>query len=206
MEYIKDDGGRAEAGFKGKGGVGDCVTRAIVLAGGYDYREVYDELAERREVWVEKSRSRVARREAASKKPKRTASHGMPHPVWKRYLEERGWTKQSVMGIGTGTRMWSDETLPATGTYIVQTRRHLIAVVDGVLRDTWDSRGRGVYSLWWPPGVTPPELEEAEAAKPEPTPERVGCENCGSMVIPEHGRHPGDTFCPRCLECIEVAA
>ena len=44
MEFIYDDGGRAAAGFKGK--TGDCVTRAIAIATGRPYREVYDRLNE----------------------------------------------------------------------------------------------------------------------------------------------------------------
>jgi hypothetical protein len=42
--YIKDDGGREAAGYEGD--AGDCVCRAIVIASGRPYREVYDRLAE----------------------------------------------------------------------------------------------------------------------------------------------------------------
>lgn len=40
MDWVFDDGGRAAAGFKGQ--TGDCVTRALAIALGRDYREVYD--------------------------------------------------------------------------------------------------------------------------------------------------------------------
>jgi hypothetical protein len=39
-----DDGGRAAAGFRGS--AGDCVTRAVAIATGRPYRQVYDDLAE----------------------------------------------------------------------------------------------------------------------------------------------------------------
>jgi hypothetical protein len=42
MDFTYDDGGRAAAGFKGS--TGDCVTRAIAIATGKPYREVYDAL------------------------------------------------------------------------------------------------------------------------------------------------------------------
>jgi hypothetical protein len=42
MEFVYDDGGRAAAGFKGS--TGDCVVRAIAIASGKPYREVYDAL------------------------------------------------------------------------------------------------------------------------------------------------------------------
>lgn len=40
VPWDEDDGGRAAAGFKGD--TGDCVTRAISIATGRPYREVYD--------------------------------------------------------------------------------------------------------------------------------------------------------------------
>ena len=44
MRYTQTDGGRLDAGFKGKGG--DCVTRAITIATGLSYREVRKSLTE----------------------------------------------------------------------------------------------------------------------------------------------------------------
>ncbi len=39
MTFQFNDGGRSEAGFKGT--TGDCVTRAIAIATGKPYQEVY---------------------------------------------------------------------------------------------------------------------------------------------------------------------
>ena len=39
------NGGRAAAGFRGA--AGDCVTRAIAIATGLPYRQVYEEVGER---------------------------------------------------------------------------------------------------------------------------------------------------------------
>ena len=44
MMWVKDDGGRAAAGYVGN--TGDCVTRSIAIATGLPYKEVYDALAE----------------------------------------------------------------------------------------------------------------------------------------------------------------
>lgn len=43
MKYQYNDGGRAEAGYKGH--TGDCVCRAIVIASELPYQEVYNRLA-----------------------------------------------------------------------------------------------------------------------------------------------------------------
>jgi len=40
MEFQRDDGGRAAAGYKGQ--AGDCVVRSIAIATGKPYQEVYD--------------------------------------------------------------------------------------------------------------------------------------------------------------------
>ena len=42
--FTYNDGGRAEAGYKGR--TGDCVTRAVAIAASLPYKEVYDRLAE----------------------------------------------------------------------------------------------------------------------------------------------------------------
>jgi hypothetical protein len=45
MNYVYDDGGRAQAGYKGQ--AGDCTVRAIAIATELPYQEVYDELSQR---------------------------------------------------------------------------------------------------------------------------------------------------------------
>ena len=44
MEYVYDDGGRKEAGFRG--GADDCVCRSISIATGASYLDVYKSLNE----------------------------------------------------------------------------------------------------------------------------------------------------------------
>lgn len=44
LPFKQDDGGRADAGYKGT--TGDCVTRAIAIATGLDYQTVYDAINE----------------------------------------------------------------------------------------------------------------------------------------------------------------
>jgi hypothetical protein len=44
MKVVIDDGGREAAGFKGS--AGDCVCRAIAIASGVPYKEVYGVLAD----------------------------------------------------------------------------------------------------------------------------------------------------------------
>ena len=135
MKVVLTDGGRAQSGFKGKLGVGDCVTRAIAIATERPYREVYDELA---------------RRSKLIGHP-RSARNGVSREVYQPYLAERGWEWTPTMGIGTGCKVHlRAEELPP-GRLIVRTSRHITTVIDGVIHDDHDpSRGgtRCVYGFW----------------------------------------------------------
>lgn len=137
MEHIKTDGGRAAAGYTGD--TGDCVTRAIAVATGKPYQEVYDAL-------FEGSRNLRLLRERG-KSPR----NGVSRKVYDKYLKALGWAWYPTMAIGQGCKvhLCSDE-LPK-GTLVVRVSKHLAAVIDGVLHDTHDcSRGgtRCVYGYY----------------------------------------------------------
>jgi hypothetical protein len=142
MRFVKDDGGREAAGFKGK--TGDCVTRAITIATGRPYREVYDAINE-----LASGERRGRRKRGTS-----SARTGVYKPTYHRYLTSLGWTWTPTMQIGQGCRVHlrADE-LPA-GRLIVSVSKHLCAVIDGTLHDIHDcSRGgtRCVYGYFSKP-------------------------------------------------------
>ena len=138
MEFKYNDGGR-EKYFKGK--TGDCVTRAIAIATGKDYLEVYNiinELAKKEKI-------------TEKKKKKSNARTGVYKDTYKKYLESLGWKWYPCMQIGSGcTTHLRKEELP-NGTIICRLSRHLVCVKDGVINDTYDcSRGetRCVYGYF----------------------------------------------------------
>jgi hypothetical protein len=149
MKYVYNDGGRAAAGFKGS--TGDCVTRAIAIATGLPYREVYD-------LVNSMAHRSVRTSHALSRGPVRhrslsSARTGVFKPDTKKILARLGWKWTPTMGIGTGCKVHlaSDE-LP-TGRLIVSVSKHLVAVIDGVIHDTHNpDRGgtRCVYGYWQP--------------------------------------------------------
>jgi len=143
MEFIYDDGGRAEAGFKGE--VGDCVCRAISIAAQLPYRTVYDGLNE------------MAKREHKSKRRRgrSSARNGVYKATIKRYIEEAlGWEWTPTMQIGSGCQVHlRDGELPSEGPLIVNVSKHTVAVVDGRVHDTFDPTRDGtrcVYGYWRP--------------------------------------------------------
>lgn len=139
MKWKSDDGGRQAAGFKGK--TGDCVTRAIAIATGLPYREVYDRINA-----VAKTERRTKRR-----KNKSSARTGVHRVTYDKLLVELGWTWTPTMKIGQGCKVHLREDELPPGRLIVSVSRHLVAVIDGVAHDTSDpTRGgsRCVYGFW----------------------------------------------------------
>jgi len=138
-----DDGGRAKAGFRGV--TGDCACRSIAIATQRPYREIYDLIIE------------AAKSERASKR-RRTKSHprtGVWTVTMKRVMSELGFEWVPTMSIGSGctVHLRADE-LPS-GPVIARVSKHYVAVVDGVIRDTYDPSREGtrcVYGYFAPKG------------------------------------------------------
>lgn len=162
--YVYSDGGRALAGFTGD--AGDCVTRAIAIALGAAYSEVYSALHAQ------------MKQQKLLKHRKRSPRDGVRRQVYEKYLATYGWHFVPTMGIGTGCKVHlrADE-LPK-GRLIARLSHHLVAVLDGVVYDTHDCSREGTrcvygYYQWRPaPGVgranaerlyCDPELERWES-------------------------------------------
>lgn len=133
MEFVFDDGGRAEAGFKGS--TGDCVCRAISIATGKPYSEVYKLINEYGKKERPNRKTRKGNKYNGSRSSART---GVYTDTTRKIMEDLGWEWTPLMNVGSGctTHMSSDE-LP-DGTIIVKLSRHLACVIDGVLHDTYD--------------------------------------------------------------------
>jgi len=141
MKHIYNDGGRANAGYRGK--PGDCVVRAIAIATGLPYQTVYNQI----NLTAKRERPRCGQIRSNS----RTGVHKR---TCKRYLESLGWHWVPTMGIGTGCQVHlREDELPA-GCLIVSLSRHITAVIDGVIHDTFNpDRGgtRCVYGYFAAP-------------------------------------------------------
>ena len=142
LPWTYDDGGRRAAGFTGT--TGDCVTRAIAIATQHPYRDIYDlinDVAARERPRAGKQRSR--------------ARTGVHRPTVRRIMDDLGWQWTPTMQIGAGCTVHLRRgELPQTQRLIASVSRHVVAVVDGVCRDTHDPSRDGtrcVYGYWSPP-------------------------------------------------------
>jgi len=140
-----NDGGRASSGYKGH--TGDCVVRAIAIATMQPYKTVYDELFA-----MQKEKALNGEIKGMGKHSKHySVRNGVHRSVYQPYLEERGWKWVPTMGIGTGCKVHLNaEELPS-GRIIVRLSKHIAAVSDGIILDTYDcTRGgkRCVYGYF----------------------------------------------------------
>jgi len=137
--FIFNDGGRAEAGYKGQ--TGDCVCRSICIVTGKPYDEVYQALAEG---------NFTQRKSKHSKKGKRTAANGIntKRKWFNEYMLSLGFKWVPTMFVGVGCKMHlKKEELP-TGKIICNISKHFVAVVDGVINDIYDCSREGTRCVY----------------------------------------------------------
>lgn len=130
LSYIRDDGGRAAAGFKGK--AGDCVARAVSIASGRPYAEVYKALAA------------GMGSQRAGKRGKRAASArdgvSVRRKWFKDYMASLGFVWTPTMQVGQGCKVHLDASELPAGRLVVAVSKHYVAMIDGVIHDTHDPR------------------------------------------------------------------
>lgn len=128
--FVYDDGGRAAAGFKGK--AGDCVTRAVAIASGRPYAEVYAALAA------------GTGSQRAGKRGKRAASArsgiNTGRKWFKDYMAGLGFVWTPTMQVGQGCKVHLDANELPSGRLVVAVSKHYVAMIDGVIHDLYDPR------------------------------------------------------------------
>lgn len=136
MDFVMSDGGREQAGFKGR--AGDCVCRSIAIAAKLPYAEVYAALA----------KGAGAQRASRGRKAAASARNGInTRRKWFRdYMASLGfvWTATMRVGQGCTTRLLAGE-LPQ-GRLVVALSKHYAAVIDGVIHDTSDPQWSMIHT------------------------------------------------------------
>ncbi len=149
MDFVFDDGGRKAAGYAGR--TSDCVVRAIAIATQKPYQEIYDAMNE----------AGANERKTKNRRGTSSARTGVFKPTTRRYMKTLGWTWVPTMFIGRGCKVHLETGELPMGRLIVSVSRHLTAVIDGNIHDTYDPRrnpgpgygGRCVYGYFIKDGV-----------------------------------------------------
>jgi hypothetical protein len=142
-QFVRHDGGRAAAGYKGQ--ASDCVVRAIAIAAELPYAKVYEDLMEAMRRFGQSKRSRVAKRirdKGASPR------EGVYDEVWKPYVEAMGWRWTPTMQIGSGCKVHLRAGELPGGRVIARVSKHVVAVIDGAIHDTHDCSRRGTRCVY----------------------------------------------------------
>lgn len=141
LPWRYNDGGRAAAGYRGQ--AGDCVVRAVAIASGMPYVEVYDLV------------NLVAQAERPRRGRKRSSARtGVFRGTARKTMERLGFRWTPTMGIGTGCKVHLRKGELPMGRLVVALSRHVCAVLDGVVMDTGDPGRDGtrcVYGYWSKP-------------------------------------------------------
>tara|TARA_Y100000593_G_scaffold52384_1_gene98409 strand:+ start:786 stop:1220 length:435 start_codon:yes stop_codon:yes gene_type:complete len=137
--FSYNDGGRSDAGFKGT--TGDCVVRAITIATGFTYSEIYSAM----NLFVKDERLTKRKR---NKSASRTGVH---KDQIQKFLNALNWTWTPTMFIGQGCKVHLKADELPSGVLIVSLSKHVTCVIDGVINDTYDCSRNGtrcVYGYW----------------------------------------------------------
>ena len=141
ISFVFNDGGRANAGYKGM--AGDCATRALAIAAQMPYQDAYDLINAHS---LNDHKGKRKRGNGIS-----NARTGVYKDTMRRVMADLGWTWIPCMTIGSGCKVHlrADE-LPI-GQIICNVSKHYVAVLDGVIHDLYDCSRDGkrcVYGYW----------------------------------------------------------
>lgn len=141
--FIYNDGGRAAAGFRAQ--ASDCVARAAAIAAQVPYLDVYQMLHE----LASAERPRKGRN--GKRRNRSNPREGVFKSTTRKLMAALGFTWVPTMTIGSGCRVHLRASELPAGRIIVQLSRHVCAVIDGVVHDTYDPSREGtrcVYGYW----------------------------------------------------------
>jgi hypothetical protein len=142
MKVVITDGGRRKAGYTCKQ-AGDCVCRAITIASGLPYQQVYDVLAEGN---ATQRKTRRSHRSCGV----RSAMHGIStkRKWFHDYMTSLGFEWTPTMFVGQGCQVHlRDGELPM-GKLVVSVSKHMCAVIDGVIYDSHDPSRDGTRCVY----------------------------------------------------------
>lgn len=114
MKWKQNDGGRVQAGFEPTNGA--CVYRAIAIATGIPYKQVYEQLSLLNKISNPNS-----------------VGNGVSFDVLDKYMFSIGWKwKELRKPIEPFSELMPKKTVVALAT------DHLVACIDGIFHDTYD--------------------------------------------------------------------
>jgi hypothetical protein len=149
--FVWNDGGRAASGFVGT--TGDCVTRAISIATGRAYKEVY---------------------EAIFSASGATPRNGVATVVFDQYLTDRGWQRTDFPSTPFNVNRLPKGVVIVRLSNSSKRSGHLSCVIDRVIHDTWNPADDvyNLISIWIHPSFAAEGTAPILAPKRKPSHEQ----------------------------------
>lgn len=173
--WVFDDGGRASAGFRGQ--AKDCFTRALAIASQTPYLQIYNFVNAIAKEMKESGKDVCRVRDRHSlRRSLGDARRGVRNPLFHEVMRRMGWSWIPTMRWGQGCKVHLCKAELPPGRLVCRVTKHMVAVIDGVIHDTYDpSRGssRCVYGYFTRlPDPVPAVLPTVQALL-APTPSRA---------------------------------
>lgn len=135
MAFGFNDGGRAEAGFKGV--TKDCVCRAWAIAANRPYIEIYDLILE------------LAKNESLGRRKRKSSPRtGVFKPTERLLAKKLGFEWVPTTKIGQDCNVELDPKELPSGRLVVAVSKHSVAVIDGVIHDIHDPSRNGTRCVY----------------------------------------------------------
>lgn len=124
-------------GYTGKV-TGNCVARSIAIAADLPYEQVCADI---------KAQAKIVKA-ATGRKVEANPNNGVERAVYEPYLKSLGFRWVPTMRVGQGcTTHLTDGEIP-NGRIIARLSKHLCAVIDGVINDTFDPQRDGTRCVY----------------------------------------------------------
>ena len=135
LPFVYDDGGRSRY-FKGL--TGDCAARAVAIATGRDYKEVYDLINE----FASRERRGTRKRGISN------ARTGVYPKTLRKVMGSIGWDWVPTMSIGSGCTVHLQSQELPSGPLVVDVSHHFTCIKDGAIHDVFDPSRDGTRCVY----------------------------------------------------------
>ena len=150
-DYIYDDGGRSKY-YRPKKTSNDCVVRSISIALNQDYKDTLIDLCDFTGLLPPTSVRSINQdyKDTLIDLCDFTVLYGEPFNTkntYEKYLFSKGWLKFKTL-IKSNNKKYRITDLPVNDNCLISTRRHLTVLINGVIRDLWDTRNQVAYNYY----------------------------------------------------------
>lgn len=138
VDWVDDDGGRDEwyqDQIRQQGLVGDCVVRALSIASGTPYESMREQVVRSME-------------EHGQSWHTTDPDDGVFDSAWWPVAESLGFERFPIWQLTGNKTMGVKRAVKLAPVMLLASKGHVVAAIDGLVHDTWDSTGSRIVEVW----------------------------------------------------------